>query len=79
MLKINPIHMNADAAQAIRCSVSGNLGRLADQSLEASSLVAPGGGNSNSEAMKMVDELFEDLKLLTDIFKSPILHHIAMK
>ena len=52
---------------------------LRDQSLEASSLVAPSGGNSNSEAMKMVDELFEDLKLLTDIFKSPILHHIAMK
>lgn len=79
MLKINPIHINAEAAQAIRSSVSGNLGRLADQSLEASSLVAPCEGHSNSEAMKMVDELFEDLKLLTDIFKSPILNHIAMK
>lgn len=79
MLKINPVLMNADAAKAVRSSVSGNLARLAEQSLEASTLMSQKTGAPSSEDVKMVDDILEDLSTLTELLRSPILHYIAMK
>ena len=78
MFEINLKKIDASTKSVIRASISGNLGRLADQSLEASMLASSGPEFSDKDTVDLVDEVYEDLQLLAEIFKSPILNHIAM-
>ena len=78
MFEINLKKIDATTNLVIRASISGNLCRLADKSLEASILASSEPEIFNQDTADLVDEVFEDIQLLAEIFKSPILNHIAM-
>ena len=79
MFKIKSIQISAEASEAIRNSVAGHLGRLAETSLATSVELGVVADTSKPETELLVDGVLEDLLVLTEVFTSPILNQIAMK